>query len=103
MIYNSKIDLVIDIAYKILLNSVYSFQDIERNQIQTSIKDRNSIANLREMTLHNPNIGLVNDNEFSNFGKILSIHFQVLGQDQILMSIKGRKSFANLRKRNNVQ
>ena len=32
------------------------------NQILTSIKGRNSVANLQKMTLYNPNLDLVNVN-----------------------------------------
>ena len=46
------------------------------NEILTSIKGRNSVANLRNLTLYNPNLDLINE---------------------ILTSIKGRNSVANLR------
>ena len=45
-----------------------------------SIKGHNSVANLRKMTIHNPNEDLVNDNVY------------------IPTSIKGRNSVTNLRK-----
>ena len=42
----------------------------------TSIKGRNSVANLRKMTIYNTKVDLVNDNVYTKFGYILSIHFQ---------------------------
>ena len=47
-----------------------------KNQILTSIKGRNSVANLRIMMHYNPNIDLVNDNVYTKFGLNLSISFQ---------------------------
>ena len=38
------------------------------NEILTSIKGRNSVANLLKMTLYNPNLDLVNANVYTNFG-----------------------------------
>ena len=46
------------------------------NEILTSIKGHNSVANLQKMTLYNPNLDLVNANVYTNFGKILSIRSQ---------------------------
>ena len=48
------------------------------NEILTSIKDNNSVANLRKMTLYNPNlhVDLINVNVYTKFGKILSIGSQ---------------------------
>ena len=40
------------------------------------IKGRNSVANLRKMTIYNPKIYLVNDNVYTNFGLNKSIHSQ---------------------------
>ena len=47
-----------------------------------SIKGRNSVANLRKMTIYNLNIDLVNDNVFTKFSLILSIHSQDIDQKQ---------------------
>ena len=33
-----------------------------------SIKGRNSVANLRKMTIYNTNVDLVNDNVYTKFG-----------------------------------
>ena len=38
------------------------------NEILTSIKGHNSVANLRKMTLYNPKIDLINVNVYANFG-----------------------------------
>ena len=46
------------------------------NEILRSIKGRNSVANLRNLTLYNPNLDLINVNVHTKFGKILSFHSQ---------------------------
>ena len=45
-----------------------------------SIKGRNSVANLRKMTIYNTNVDLGNDNVYTKFGFILSIHSQNIEQ-----------------------
>ena len=50
------------------------------NEILTSIKGRNSAANLRKMTLYNSNLDLTNVNVYTKFGKILSIGSQDIEQ-----------------------
>ena len=42
----------------------------------TSIKGRNSVANLRKTTIYNTNVDLVNDDVYKKFGLILTIHSQ---------------------------
>ena len=71
---------------------------LSKNQILTSIKGRNSVANLRKTIIYNTNIDLVNDDVYTKFGLILSIRSQDIEKNQFLTSIKGRNSFANLRK-----
>ena len=44
-----------------------------KNQILTSIKGRNSVANLQKTTIYNTNVDLVNDDVYTKFGLILSI------------------------------
>ena len=61
------------------------------NKILTSIKGHNSVANLRKMTLYNPNLDLRMLMCIQNLVK-----FCPLG-NEILTSIKGRNSVANLR------
>ena len=41
---------------------------LSRNDILTSIKDHNSVENLRKMTLYNPNLDLINVNVYTKFG-----------------------------------
>ena len=50
---------------------------------------------MRKTTIYNTNVDLVNDDEHTKFGLILSISSQ---EKKILISIKGRYSVANLRK-----
>ena len=56
---------------------------LSKNQFLTSIKGRNSVANLRKMMLYNPNVDLVNDNVHAKFGLILSNHSQDIEQKPI--------------------
>ena len=49
---------------------------LSKNQILTSIKGRNSVANLRKTIIYNTNIDLVNDDGYTQFGLILSIRSQ---------------------------
>ena len=51
-----------------------------KNQILTSIKGRNSVANLRKIMIYNTNLDLVTDSVYTNFGLILSIHSQDIEQ-----------------------
>ena len=53
---------------------------LSKNQSLTSIKGRNSIANLRKTKIYNTNVDLVNDNVFTKFGLILSIRSQDIEQ-----------------------
>ena len=55
-------------------------QDIEQNQILTSIKGCNSLDNLRNTTIYNTKVDLVNDNVYTKFGLIRSIRFQDIEQ-----------------------
>ena len=53
---------------------------LSKNQILTSIKVRNSVANLRKTIIYNTHVGLVNDNVYTKFGLNQSIHFQDIEQ-----------------------
>ena len=53
---------------------------LSKNQILSSIKGRNSVANLRKTKIYNTNVDLVNDNEFTKFSLILSIRSQDIEQ-----------------------
>ena len=47
----------------------------------STIKGRNSAANMRKKTMiYNTNVDLVNDDVYTNFGLILSIHSQDIEQ-----------------------
>ena len=49
---------------------------LTKNQILTSIKARNSVANLRKTMIFDTNIDFVNDNVYTKFGINRSIRFQ---------------------------
>ena len=53
---------------------------LSKNQILTSIKGRNSVANLRKTKIYNTNFYLVTDNVYTNFDLILSIRSQDIEQ-----------------------
>ena len=53
---------------------------LSKNQFLTSIKGRNSFANLRKTKIYNTNIDLVNDNVYTKFGLNRSIRFQDIEQ-----------------------
>ena len=53
---------------------------LSKNQILTSIKGRNSVANLQKTKIYNANLYLVTDNVYTNFGLILSIRSQDIEQ-----------------------
>ena len=71
---------------------------LSKNQILTSIKGCNSVANLQKTMIYDTNIHLVNDNVYTKFGVNRSICFQDIEQKLNLLSIKGRNSVANLPK-----
>ena len=49
---------------------------LSKNQNLTSIKGHDSVANLQKTTIYNTNVDLVNDDEHTKFGLILSISSQ---------------------------
>ena len=51
-----------------------------KNQILTSIKGRNSVANLRKTMIYKKNVDLVNDNVYTKFGLNWSIRFRDIEQ-----------------------
>ena len=53
------------------------------NEILTSIKGHNSVANLRKMTLYNPNLDLIYGNVYTKFGYILSIGSQDIERKRV--------------------
>ena len=52
------------------------------NEIQMSIKGRNSVKILRKMTGNNPKLDLVNVDVHTKFGQILSSHSQDIERKQ---------------------
>ena len=71
---------------------------LSKNQILTSIKGRNSVANLRKTKIYNTNLDLVTDNVYTTLVSFCQFVLKILSKNQILTSIKGRNSLANLRK-----
>ena len=53
---------------------------LRKNQILTSFKGRNSVANLRKTMIYNTKVDLVDDNVFTKFGLNRSIRFQDIEQ-----------------------
>ena len=53
---------------------------LSKNQILTSIKGRNSVANLRKTTIYNTKVDIVDENVFTKFGLNRSIRFQDIEQ-----------------------
>ena len=53
---------------------------LSKNQILTSIKGRNSVANLRKTTIYNTNLDLVTGNVHTKFRLNLSIRSQDIEQ-----------------------
>ena len=70
---------------------------LSKNQILTSIKARNSVANLLKTMIYNTNVDLVNDNVYTKF------IFEILSKISILTSIKGSNSVATLLKYELIQ
>ena len=54
---------------------------LKKNQILTSIKGRNCVANLRKTKIYNTNVDLVNDNVYTKFSLNLSIRSQDIEQN----------------------
>ena len=62
-------------------NLVKFFQLVlKKKQILTSIKGRNSVANLRKTKIYNTTVDLVDDNVYTKFGLNLSIRSQDIEQ-----------------------
>ena len=53
---------------------------LTKKQFLTSIKGRNSVANLRKTMIYNTKVDLVDDNLFTKFGLNRSIRFQDIEQ-----------------------
>ena len=59
------------------------------NDILTSIKGCNSVANLRNLTLYNPNLDTINVNVYTKFSLIMSISSQDIKRKQNFEINKG--------------
>ena len=66
--------------HNLVLFCQFVLKILSKNQILTSIKGRNSVANLRKTKIYNTNLDLVTDNVCTNFGLILSICSQDIDQ-----------------------
>ena len=71
---------------------------LSKNQFLTSIKGRNSFANLRKTMITIPTYILSMIMCIQNLVLIGLLVFKILSKNQILTSIKGRNSVANLPK-----
>ena len=77
---NLEVDLIIDNVYTNLVKVCpFILKILTKNQILTSIKSCNSLANLRKMMFYHPNTDHVN-NVYTNLGVILSSYFQIIEQ-----------------------
>ena len=52
----------------------------QEKKIMTSIKGRNSVANLRKTKIYNTNVDIINDNVYTKFDLNLSIRSQDIEQ-----------------------
>ena len=80
-IYNTNLDLVTDNVYTnfgLILSILLKI--LSKNKILTSIKGRNSVANLQKIMIYNTKVDLVDDNVFTKFGLNRSIRFQDIEQ-----------------------
>ena len=73
------------------------------NEILTSINGRNSVVNLRNLTLYNPNLDIIYEMCIQNFVKLCLSVLKIFSGNEIFTSIKGRNSVANLRKNDALQ
>ena len=66
--------------HNLVLFCQFVLKILSKNQFLTSIKGRNSFANLQKTMIYNTNIDLVNDNVYTKFGLNRSIRFQDIEQ-----------------------
>ena len=76
---------------------------LSKNQILTSIKGCNSVANLRKTKIYNTNLDLVTDNVYTNFGLILSIRSQDIEQKPNFDVNQGLQLSCQFAKNNDLQ
>ena len=58
----------------------FALKTLRKNQILTSIKGRNYVANSQKTTIYNTKVDLANDNVFTKFGLNQSISFRDIEQ-----------------------
>ena len=64
----------------------FALKILNKKQILTSSKGRNSVAHLRKTMIYHNNVDLVNDNVYTKFGLNRSIRFEDIEQkNKILM------------------
>ena len=68
------------------------------NEILSPIKGDDAVSNLRKMTGNNPNLELVNINDYLKFGEILSICFQDIEWKRYSDINQGYHSVTNVQK-----
>ena len=74
---NTNVDLVKDNVYtKLVSICLFVLKILSKNQILTSIKGHNSVANSRKTMIYITNVDLVNDYLYTKFGLNRSICFQ---------------------------
>ena len=66
---------------------------LSKYQILTSIKDRNSVANLQKTTIYNTNLDLVNDNVYTKFRLNLSIRSHTPVPEGVSVNMRGPENF----------
>ena len=66
------------------------------NEIPTSKKRCNSVANLRKMNLYNPNLDIINVSVYTNLVKFCPLVLKIKSGNEILTSIKGHNSVSSL-------
>ena len=76
--YNTNVDLSMMMSIENLV--LFCQSVLKKKQILTSIKARNSVANLRKTKIYNTNVDLVNDNVYTQFCLNLYIRSQDIEQ-----------------------
>ena len=65
---------------KLVSICLFIFKILSKTQILTTIKGRNSVANLRKTMIYSNKVDLVNDNVYTKFGLNRSIRYQDIEQ-----------------------
>ena len=68
---------------------------LSKDEILTSIKGDNSVANLQKITGKNINLDLVNFNAYTNLMKFCPFVLKILNQNESLTSINSVKNSQN--------